>query len=84
MAYLSESEDSLLGADHTSLDHNEVILNLSVVRESTHWCDRLIGDIVLSRGVVLYNLSILSVDTCSKYRLCIILHLHSHSIKKTI
>jgi len=59
---LSQGDDALLGADAAALDHQEVVVDLTVVRETTHWSDCLIGDVVLGRGVVLHNLSILGVN----------------------
>ena len=38
------------------LDHDEVLLDLAVVREASHGVDRLVGDIVFRGSVVLYQL----------------------------
>ena len=40
--------------DH--LDHDEVLLDLAVVREASHGVDGLVGDIVFRGSVVLYQL----------------------------
>ena len=61
--HLSESDDSLLGTHDAASEHNVVLIDLSVVGESSHWGDRLLCQIVVSRGVVLDHLTILSVDT---------------------
>jgi len=61
--YLSQSENSLLGSNDTSSKHDKVILNLSVMRETSHWCDGLVGDVIISGSVVLDYLAILGVDT---------------------
>lgn len=53
---LSQGDDALLGSDAAALDHQEVIVDLSVVGEATHWGDRLVGDVVLGGGVVLDDL----------------------------
>lgn len=45
---LSQSDDALLSTDATSLDHNEIVANLTVEWEATHWCDCLVSDIILS------------------------------------
>ena len=54
--YLAQGQYPLLGSDAASLDHDKVLLNHSVVRESTHGVDVLVGGIVLGRGVVLDQL----------------------------
>ena len=41
-----EGEGPLLGSDAAALDHDEVLLDLTVVREAAHWVDRLVGDVV--------------------------------------
>lgn len=53
---LSQGDDTLLGTDAAALDHEEVIVNLSVMREATHWGDCLVGDVVFSGSVVLNDL----------------------------
>ena len=40
----------------TDLDHQEVLLDLSVVREAAHGVDGLVGEIVVGAGVVLHQL----------------------------
>merc|ERR1740128_1200610 len=62
---LSEGEDSLLVSNASSLQEDEVLLNFSIVRESTHGVDGLIGQIVLGGGVVLDKLAILHLVTLS-------------------
>jgi len=46
---LSQSEGSLFWSDATSLNHDEVVSNFSVMGESSHGGDGLIGQ-VLSGG----------------------------------
>ena len=41
-----EGDAPLLGADAAALDHDEVLLDLSVVREATHWVDGLVGNVI--------------------------------------
>lgn len=42
---LSENDWSLSGSSNTSLDENEVLVDLSVMWESTHWGDVLLNGI---------------------------------------
>ena len=57
-----EGDAPLLGADAAALDHDEVLLDLSVVGEAAHRVDGLVGQIVLGRGVVLDELAVLLVE----------------------
>ena len=61
--HLSESDDPLLGAHDAASDHDVVLIDLSVVGESSHRGDRLPRKIVIGRDVVLDHLAIFSVDT---------------------
>jgi len=45
---LAESQDTLLDTWARSLDHDPVVLNLTVSDESAQWCDGLLGKIELS------------------------------------
>jgi hypothetical protein len=54
--YLSEGDDSLLGSHAAALQHDEVIVDLTVVGEATHGGDALLWQIVLSGGIVLHDL----------------------------
>merc|ERR550517_1903564 len=58
---LAQGQYPLLGSDAASLDHDEVLLDHTVVRESTHGVDVLVGGIVLGRSVVLDQDSVLLV-----------------------
>ena len=42
---LAEGEDTLLGTHTATLDHDKVIANHTVVRETTHWVDALDGQV---------------------------------------
>lgn len=53
---LSQGDDALLGTDAAALDHQEVVVDLSVEGEASHWSDRLVGDVVLGGGAVLDDL----------------------------
>ena len=56
--YLSQSQDSLLGSNATSLDHDKVLLDQTVVGETTHGIDGLVSQIIIGSGVVLHQLKI--------------------------
>jgi len=62
---LSQGDDAFLGSNAAALDHQEVVIDLSVEWEATHWGDRLVSDIVLGGGAVLDDLSILGMDSCT-------------------
>ena len=61
--YLSQRQDPLLGSNAATLDHDEVLLDLSVKRETAHWIDRLVGQVVVGGGIVLHQLSVFSVES---------------------
>lgn len=62
---LSQCDDALLGTDAAAFKHDKVVADLTIEWEATHWCDGLLGDVVLGRGVVLDDLSVLGVDASS-------------------
>jgi len=62
---LSQCENALLGPNTTSLDHDEIIVDFTVVRETSHWSDALLRQVVLGRGIVDDLLSVLRVDPIS-------------------
>jgi len=53
---LAESDDSLLGADDAALDHEPVLVDLTVVGEPTDGGDALLSDISLSRSGLVVSL----------------------------
>ena len=57
--YLSEGEQALLVPDAGPLNHDEVLLHLTVVRETAHRVNRLVGQIVPAQG--LKNLTTLCI-----------------------
>jgi len=59
---LTEGQDSLLGSDDASLDHEPVLIDNTIVGESSHGGDGLKGEIVLSGGVVLVRALANTVD----------------------
>ena len=54
--YLSQSEDTLLGSNTTSLDHDKVLLDQTVMGEPAHGVDGLIGQVVIGGSIVLDKL----------------------------
>lgn len=60
--YLPEHEDPVLAANASSLDRDEIIVDFTIVREATHGCDRLLGEIIVSSPAVLDQLAIESPD----------------------
>ena len=63
VANLSKSKNTLLRSNTTSLDHDKILFNLSVVGESSHWVDRFVCQVVFGGGVVFDQLSILGVES---------------------
>uniref|UniRef100_A0A2H1WYI1 SFRICE_007473 n=1 Tax=Spodoptera frugiperda TaxID=7108 RepID=A0A2H1WYI1_SPOFR len=57
--HLPQSDDTLLGSHTATLDHDEVIVDFSIVGETTHGGDGLLRQVVFSRSIVLDNLAIL-------------------------
>jgi hypothetical protein len=49
---LAESDNTLLGSRDRALHHDEVVLDDTIVGETTKGRDSLLGDISLRRGVV--------------------------------
>merc|ERR1719222_1794769 len=62
---LSQSKHTLLVSNTGSLDHDEVLLNHTVVGESTHGVDGLVGDVKASGTIVLDELTILHLEALS-------------------
>lgn len=60
--HLTKSNDTLLGSHATSLNHYEVIVDLTIMGETTHGSDRLVCQIVLGSGVVLNDLDLMKVQ----------------------
>merc|ERR1712107_448453 len=49
----------------TSLKHDKVLLDFSVMRETSHGVDGLVGEIVVGGSVVLDQLAVLHLETLS-------------------
>merc|ERR550532_3117452 len=56
---LPQGEGALLGANAATLDHDEVLLDLSVMGESSHGVDGLVSNVILGGSVVLNELAVL-------------------------
>ena len=54
--YLPESEHPFLGTNAAALQHDEVLLDLSVVRETTHGVDGLVSNVIVGGSIVLDEL----------------------------
>jgi len=59
----TEGKDSFLGSNTTSFQHDEVVLDLTIMREASHRCDRFVGKISFGSSVVLDQFSAILVDT---------------------
>jgi len=62
---LAEGDDPLLGTHAAAKDHHEVIVDLSIVGESSHGSDSLLSHVVVGGSIVLDHLTILGVDAIS-------------------
>jgi len=60
---LAKGENSLLGSDAAALEHNKVVLDFTVVRETTHRSDGFVCEIGLSCSVVLDEFATVLVDS---------------------
>merc|ERR1719245_2825440 len=57
----SQGENPLLRSNAATLQHDEILFHLPVVRESTHGCNSLISQVIICGSVILYELAILHV-----------------------
>lgn len=53
---LAQSEHALLAADAAALQHQKIVVDLTVMGETTHGGDRLVCQVVFGGGVVLDEL----------------------------
>ena len=58
----AEGDDTFLGSRDRALEEEEVVLNDTVVRETTQGSDLLLGDVVLSGGIVVLVTEANTVD----------------------
>ena len=63
---LADGNDTLLGSRDGTLQHEVVVLHDTIVREATHGCNRLLGNVVLSRSVALVIAAANTVDLLVK------------------
>jgi len=63
--YLSQSDNPLLGSNTTALDHDKVIVDLSVMGEASHRSDGLLCWIKLGGSIVFDQLTIFGMHTLS-------------------
>lgn len=61
--HLSQGEDPLFRSHGAALDHNKVIVDLAIVRESTHGSDVFLRRIKVGGGIVFDQFAVLGVDT---------------------
>merc|ERR1712046_496174 len=52
---LAQGDQTLLGAAHLALKHDVILHDLTIVGETTHWCDALDSQIEVCGGVVLLD-----------------------------
>jgi len=60
---LTKGQHTLLGSDAAALEHDKVVLDFTVVGETTHWSDRFVSEIGLSGSVVLDEFTTVLVDS---------------------
>jgi len=60
---LPEGQHSLLGADAAAFEHDKVVLDFTVMRETPHWSDGFIGEISFSGGIILDEFATVFVDS---------------------
>ena len=69
---LAEGDNTLLGTRDRALEHEVVVLDDTIVREATHGCNRLLGDIVLGRCVAIILTTADTVDLLVKLRTVVV------------
>ena len=65
---LPDGDDALLGSGNGALEHEEVVLDDTVVGEATHRCDGLLGSIGLGHRVALVFAAADTVDLLVELR----------------
>ena len=55
-SYLSQSENTFFRTNATSLDHNKVLFNQTIMRKSSHGIDRFICQVIIGGSIVLHEL----------------------------
>ena len=69
---LAEGDDTLLGTGNGALEHEEVVLDDTVVGEATHWGDGLLRDIVLGGRVRIVATAADTVDLLVELRAVVV------------
>ena len=69
---LADGDDTLLGSGDGALQHEVVILDDTVVRETTHGGNVLLGDVVFSRGVGFVVATVDTVDLFVEFRTVVV------------
>ena len=62
---LPQSKYSLLRSRNSSFQHHKIFVHFTVMRETTHWSDGLLSDVIFRRCVVFDHFVVLSVDSAS-------------------
>merc|ERR1711953_768948 len=60
---LSQSQNTFLRSNTTSLDHNKVLFDQTVMRESSHRIDGFICQIIIGGGIIFHKLAIPHVES---------------------
>jgi len=55
-SYLPECNHALLRTHAASLDHDEIVVNFTIMRKATHRRDTFVSKIILRRSIILYDL----------------------------
>lgn len=55
---LAERQDALVHTDSAALEHDVVVLDNTIVGESTKWVDGLLGQIVVGGGIARHELAV--------------------------
>ena len=82
---LAEGDDTLLRADNATLDHDPVVLDHTIVGETTHGCDALLSKVGRGGSVVLLALLANAVDLLVELGtvMVTVLTRSGHSVRKT-
>lgn len=65
---LPDGDDALLRTDDGTLDHDVVLIDLTIVGEATHGGNALLSEIELSRGIVVHDLATLLTNSLACYK----------------
>ena len=68
----AEGNNTLLGSGNRALQDDEVVLDNTIVRETTHGRNVLLGDVVFSRGVGFVIATADTVDLLVEFRTVVV------------